>query len=59
LEYVRFRLDGKEDEEARHRVSKLLGHNRLDVTYAYIPRDFEWRDYAQYVSPADPATREP
>ncbi len=59
LEYVRLRLDGKEDETARHAVSKLLGHNRLNVTYAYIPRDFEWQDYAQFVSPIDPAAREP
>jgi integrase len=58
LEYVRLRLGGTADEEARHAVSKLLGHNRLDVTYAYIPRDFEWQDYAQYVSPANSATRE-
>ena len=57
LEYIRLRLDGKEDESARHVVSKLLGHNRLDVTYAYIPRDFEWRDYAQYVTPANPAAK--
>jgi integrase len=59
LEYVRHRLDGLEDEKVRHAVSKLLGHNRLDVTYAYIPRDFEWQDYAQYVSPANSATSEP
>ena len=58
LEYIRLRLDGKEDEGARHAVSKLLGHNRLDVTYAYIPRDFEWRDYAQFVSPDNSAVRE-
>jgi integrase len=58
MEYVRLRLSGTEDEEGRHMVSKLLGHNRLDVTYAYIPRDFEWQDYAQYVSLANPTTRE-
>lgn len=59
LQYVRFRLDGKDDEEARHAVSKLLGHNRLDVTYSYIPRDFEWQPFIQFVQtekkqPSDP-----
>jgi integrase len=58
LEYVRLRLEGTADEETRHAVSKLLGHNRLDVTYAYIPRDFEWQDYAQYASTANSAPRE-
>jgi integrase len=53
LEYIRLRLDGQDDESARHAVSKLLGHNRLDVTFAYIPRDFEWHDYAKFVSPSD------
>jgi integrase len=57
LEYVRLRLDGTADETARLAVSKLLGHNRLDVTYAYIPRDFEWQDLAQYVSPANMVAR--
>jgi len=53
LEYTRLRLVGQDDEAARHAVSKLLGHNRLDVTYAYIPRDFEWDQVVQFVSPSD------
>lgn len=31
---------GFDEREARQRVSKLLGHARIDVTYKYVPKDF-------------------
>ncbi|MBU7006194.1 tyrosine-type recombinase/integrase [Phosphitispora fastidiosa] len=39
-EYLRLRMSGLTDRQARLAVSRLLGHNRLDVTYSYIPREF-------------------
>lgn len=36
--YRALRGQGLDDEEARLGVSHDLGHNRLDVTYSYIPR---------------------
>lgn len=29
---------GLDEPEARHEVSRLLGHNRIDVTYNYVPK---------------------
>ncbi len=37
-QYRELRAEGLADKEARLDVSRLLGHNRLDVTYSYIPR---------------------
>ncbi|KPL70007.1 hypothetical protein ADN00_18245 [Ornatilinea apprima] len=31
---------GMDEREARLKVSELLGHARIDVTYKYVPRDF-------------------
>lgn len=36
--YQGFIVDGFTDLEARKRVSNLLGHARIDVTYKYVPR---------------------
>jgi hypothetical protein len=36
--YQMFLSEGLTDQEARRRVSELLGHARIDVTYKYIPR---------------------
>jgi len=36
--YQKLREQGLNDHEARRSVAKELGHNRLDVTYSYIPR---------------------
>lgn len=36
--YQVFLSDGLTDQEARRRVSELLGHARTDVTFKYIPR---------------------
>src|SRR5271157_3863507 len=49
LQYTKFRMAGMNDRQARLAVSKLLGHNRIDVTYAYIPREFEWEEYVPFV----------
>jgi integrase len=49
LQYVHFRWEGLDDKAARKNVSTLLGHNRTDVTFAYIPVNFAWEDYAQPV----------
>ncbi len=49
LQYIQRRLKGLDDHQARLEVSRLLGHNRLDVTFAYIPSGFEWKEYAHYV----------
>ena len=36
--YVKRLEDGKTDTEARLELSSNFGHNRLDVTYSYVPR---------------------
>ncbi len=38
--YMQLRKQGVEDRTARMEVSRLLGHNRLDVTYYYIPEGY-------------------
>jgi site-specific recombinase XerD len=34
--YKRFIAEGCGDEEARRRVSELLGHNRIEITRVYL-----------------------
>ncbi len=46
-EYLRLRMSGLTDRQARRAVSRLLGHNRIDVTYSYIPREFT--DFANLI----------
>jgi integrase len=36
--YQDFLKQGLNDREARRRVSELLGHGRIDVTYKYVPK---------------------
>jgi len=38
--YQNFLGQGMDDQEARKRVSELLGHARIDVTYKYVPKGF-------------------
>jgi len=38
--YQNFITQGMDEREARRRVSELLGHARIDVTYKYIPEGF-------------------
>lgn len=38
--YAEFINQSLDDREARRRVSELLGHARVDVTYKYVPKDF-------------------
>ncbi len=40
VKYQEFSAQGEIDREARSKVSKLLGHARIDVTYKYTPKDF-------------------
>jgi len=35
-----FLAQGMEEQEARKRVSELLGHARINVTYKYVPKGF-------------------
>jgi len=37
-QYKEYRKQGLSDQEARLKVSESLGHNRIDVTYRYIPK---------------------
>ena len=39
-QYQNFLSQGMDDREARKRVSELLGHARIDVTYKYVPKGF-------------------
>jgi len=39
--YRDFLAQGMDDREARQKVSELLGHGRIDVTYKYVPKGFE------------------
>lgn len=39
--YQDFLTQGMEEREARCKVSELLGHARIDVTYKYIPKGFD------------------
>lgn len=38
VQYADLRAQGMSDREARLEVAQLLGHNRIDVTYVYVPR---------------------
>ena len=38
--YQEFLTQEMNEREARQRVSELLGHARIDVTYKYVPKDF-------------------
>jgi integrase len=38
--YQDFLAQGMDEREARRRVSELLGHARIDVTYKYVPKGF-------------------
>ena len=50
LQYTRFRSEGMTDEEARLKVSHLLGHERISVTSIYVPIGFCWEEYLPYLS---------
>ena len=39
--YLEFRSQGMDDREARLKISELLGHARIDVTYKYVPMGFD------------------
>jgi integrase len=39
--YKDFLARGMDKREARWRVSELLGHTRIDVTYKYVPKGFQ------------------
>jgi hypothetical protein len=43
--YQDFLTQGLDDREARRKVSELLGHARIDVTYKYVPKGFEKNGY--------------
>jgi hypothetical protein len=45
LQYTRFRSKGLINEEARLKVSHLLGHERPGVTNIYVPVGFFWDEY--------------
>ncbi len=49
LKYTEFRIQNMDDRQARKKVSLLLGHNRVDVTYSYVPKDFRWDEYIPFV----------
>jgi integrase len=38
--YLEFLAQGMDERGARRRVSELLGHARIDVTYKYVPKKF-------------------
>ena len=38
--YQEFLTQEMNERELRQRVSELLGHARIDVTYKYVPKDF-------------------
>ena len=38
--YQEFLTQEMNERESRQRVSELLGHARIDVTYKYVPKDF-------------------
>jgi len=38
--YQDFLIQGMDDHEARCKISELLGHARIDVTYKYVPKGF-------------------
>jgi integrase len=38
--YQEFLTQGLDEREARRRVSELLGHARVDVTYKYVPKGY-------------------
>lgn len=38
--YQNFLAQGMDEREARKRVSELLGHARIDVTYKYVPKGY-------------------
>ena len=43
--YRDFLTQGMDDREARRKVSELLGHARIDVTYKYVPKGFKENSY--------------
>ena len=43
--YRDFLTQGMNDREARRKVSELLGHARIDVTYKYVPNGFKENSY--------------
>lgn len=45
--YQNFLTQGMDDREAHWRVSELLGHARIDVTYKYVPKGFELQDHCK------------
>ncbi len=45
--YVALREQGLDDREARQRVAEDLGHNRVDVTAHYVPREWTSRPYPE------------
>lgn len=51
--YTAFHKSGQSDREARLKVSRLLGHNRIDVTFNYIPKDFDWEAFIPYLDLED------
>jgi hypothetical protein len=36
--YQKLMMEGLTDQEARKKVSQVGGHNRVEVTYSYIPK---------------------
>jgi integrase len=51
--YTALRVRGRNDREARLGVSKLLGHNRREVTFHYIPKEFDWEAFIPYLDIED------
>jgi len=45
--YRDFLTQGMNDREARRKVSELLGHARIDVTYKYVPNGFKENSYLE------------
>jgi hypothetical protein len=53
LKYTEFRIADMNDFKARKAVSTLLGHNRTDVTFHYIPATFNYEDFIPYIQNED------
>jgi integrase len=49
LKYTEFRIAGMDDRQAREAISVLLGHDRVDVTFHYVPKDFDHKDFVPYL----------
>jgi hypothetical protein len=41
IKYQDILTQGMDERQARRKVSELLGHARIDVTYKYVPKGFE------------------